>query len=98
MRGFMAHIARLRNGCRVTGSVTVRRTTLLGDFSLVPMRVSPPPDISSDYFGREPLHLLQLRAALQQQKIHTSLREATDLLRDLFRRANEARAQPTIRD
>jgi hypothetical protein len=47
--------------------------------------------VDTDDFGRESFHFLQLRTALQEQKIHTGRREAPDLFRDLVCGSDESR-------
>src|SRR5665647_1187661 len=50
------------------------------------------------YLLRKALHLLELRAALQQQQVHTHRLEVAHAFRHLLRRAHEPRAEPAIRD
>jgi hypothetical protein len=46
----------------------------------------------------EALHLLELRAALQQQQVDADRREPADALRHLLRRADEPGPQPAVAD
>src|ERR1041384_849347 len=46
----------------------------------------------------EPLHLLELRAELEEEEIDPGVGKAVDLLGDLVRRTDEPRLEPAIRD
>src|SRR5258708_4429167 len=50
----------------------------------------------TDHRFREPLHLLKLRAELQQQQIHACLFEFCDAFGDLLGSPHQARAQPAV--
>src|SRR5262249_42787671 len=50
------------------------------------------------HLRREPLHLLELRAELEQQQLHARALELGDAVRDLPRRPDQPGAQSAVRD
>src|SRR5689334_6024801 len=53
---------------------------------------------SADHLVGEAFHLLELRAALQQQQIHAGARELCYTFGDLISRTSEPSAETTVRD
>ena len=51
-----------------------------------------------DHSARKPFHLFELRAELEQQQLHPGLFKGGHALGNLFRRPNQTRPQPAIRN
>src|SRR5262245_46016503 len=100
-------MARCKRSSRSTGVLKLIRRRLvmlvnnssaLPDFSCIAVCFINPSLCWSNHCLCESLHLLQLRATLQQQQIHARGFKLSHTFRDAIRRSNESRTESTIRD